>query len=403
LLLMKQLAWFLRSSALVLVSIVTAAGCGDDEGAVGGSAGKGGTKPTAGSPSTAGNTNNGGNDSGMGGAGAGEGGMPAGGNAGDGPVAPGGGSGGSGGGGGGAGGNPPVSKCGNGTTDAGEECDDGNTKNGDGCSSKCTSRCETCEIAHCDYGDFGDVEALCFTEKPGDVAVAGPATGAPRSKLCTELVECIRESGCIQEANKRAISTDPSIACYCGPLECDGGAAAAGPCLNEFRRAAESDEDVSVLNNLQNFVNQNGTLGLAIGRAVLVVQACDYYACGQECYQERLSGACQRCSLGPDASQDFYGIGITCPGTAECAVNELCSPVLDCVHQTKCATTSIVDCYAGGTGPCATQIAAAAASSVPADVTAELNAPAVGAGILTFARQVITCQQTSCAAECFPP
>lgn len=32
---------------------------------------------------------------------------------------------------------PPVSLCGNGTIDAGEQCDDGNTTNGDGCSASC--------------------------------------------------------------------------------------------------------------------------------------------------------------------------------------------------------------------------------------------------------------------------
>jgi cysteine-rich repeat protein len=403
---MKQLAWLLRSSALVLVSLVTAAGCGDDEDAVGGTAGKGGTKPTAGAPSTAGSNNNGGNDSGKGGAGAGEGGMPAGGNAGDGPVDAGGG------GDGGDGGSPPVSKCGNGATDAGEECDDGNTKNGDGCSSTCTSKCEACEIAHCDYGDFGDVKELCFTETAGDTVVAGPATGAPRSKLCTELVECIRGSGCMQASNKRLISTSPFAECYCGPGGCEASAPATGPCKEEYRRASEStisDEaalDIDVYNKFYDFAGASGAaLGLALGRASLVVQACDFYACGQECYRQEASDACQRCSLGPDASQSAAGDTVSCVNAAECEVNELCSQVLDCVQQTKCAGTDIVECYASGSGPCAAAITAAAGTSVVADITAALTRPipAGGLSILDTARSVTTCQQTFCATECFPP
>ena len=312
---------------------------------------------------------------------------------------------------GGTGGEPVGSMCGNMTVDAGEECDDGNTKNGDGCSSQCKEKCEACEATYCDFGDFGDIEAMCFTLGANDTALEGPALGAPRSKLCMELVECVRVSGCMHDAlTTNPYTGSPFEDCFCGPgIDCVGTTQPPeGPCVAEFQRAAETETSSAVGARLPDFAGANyPELGLAVGRASVVLQYCDLNACSRECYMGKDSDVCSRCALGPDASQSYEpGQAATCGTSAVvCDHVDSCASVVACVRQTKCAASTIHDCYANGTGPCADQVEAAAGPTAPGEEVEEVNARLVPNGAskeLSLAVQLVTCMKSSCSAECFP-
>ena len=404
--------WSVRAGLCIAVCAVAFSGCGDDDDRVRpmSSAGKAGS---AGGSSVAGNPDNPGGASSGGEGGMSEpGGAPAGGMAtsmggaaaGDAGAA-------------GAGMSSRGPTCGDGNKDPGEECDDGNTTNGDGCSSKCTSKCEVCEKANCDYtasdfGDFGEyntVEKLCFKAWPGDVALDGPAKGAPRSKLCTDLVECIRSSRCVPAPSAPTLGLgSPMEACFCGVdndgvvKSCDmSGVEATGPCVVQFQRAAETEEATGVLNLLFEQPSSEGP-GLAVGRAGLVAQACDLNACGRECYFDKVSDACSRCTLGANSQWSFdVGGASTCGQQAvTCDTSTTCSAVVACARQTKCAATSVADCYADGAGPCATEIKTASGSTDVAEIKAAMNPSK--ATDLGYAVSLIGCMKSSCNAQCFP-
>jgi cysteine-rich repeat protein len=398
--------WSVKAGLCLIASVVAFSGCGDDEDRVpsGSSAGKAGS---GGGSSIAGKTGSpGGGSSGDQGGMNEPGGAPAGG-----MQTSMGGGGGDAGEAGAAGAGMSGPKCGDGNKDAGEECDDGNTTNGDGCSSKCTSKCEVCEKAHCTFSSFPEayntVDELCFKAVPGDVALDGPAKGAPRSKLCTDLVECVRTTKCVADLTPALLTFSAMQTCYCG-VDANGGAIdcvmagvdAKGPCVKEFQRAAESEDNSSVASRLFEPLDVD-SLGLAIGRATVVAQNCDLNACANECYFGTESDACSRCTLGESAHEAFDPSMATCGTPAvTCGASEGCSAVVACARQTKCAATNVADCYADGAGPCATQIKTASGLTDVAAIKAAMDPSK--ATDLGYAVSLIGCMKSSCNAQCFP-
>lgn len=108
---------------------------------------------------------------------------------------------------------------------------------------------------------------------PG-AARTGPAAGAPLGELCTELVECERASGCAQKSEE-------TIACLCGDLDintCGGDERAQpnGACVEEIYNAVESDDRMTVFQDIKNPVT-------AAGVAYQLV-TCELAKCADECF-----------------------------------------------------------------------------------------------------------------------
>jgi hypothetical protein len=121
----------------------------------------------------------------------------------------------------------PVSLCGNGVIDPGEDCDPPNTPAtnfASGCDASCKfigSLCSTCEASKCDVL-FGQTGAW---------GCAG-LTGAAKAN-CVDLLNCIRNSHC-------AAASSNAQACYCGTASDAGclSGSANGVCKTQYETAA---------------------------------------------------------------------------------------------------------------------------------------------------------------------
>jgi cysteine-rich repeat protein len=185
----------------------------------------------------------------------------------------------------------PPTDCGNGDVDAGEECDDGNDVSGDGCSSSCTSACETCERDTCPTTTpFTAQPWYTYAYDMDGKAAAGPKTGTPRGELVRSVLACIYDSKCTA-----VFSNDPPITSQISLRECFCKNAPAGtepatypdickheatlergPCIDQMLAASETDNVEAMLTKLTN-------LGTPLGRAFYLLQHCDARVCGGEC------------------------------------------------------------------------------------------------------------------------
>lgn len=196
---------------------------------------------------------------------------------------------------GGAGGSKPVTLCGNGHQDAGEECDDGNDKSGDGCSAQCWSECEKCEADIDTIGSnytLEDYYYYCY--KSTDFAMGGPADGAPRAALCGAVVDCVRRERCgefkgLDINQPSGYNLGRIVGCWCANSNAgDGGALTPcvkpdeiepGPCYNDFLNASEGDLPIDVS-------RAGEDIGNALGRAQGLLKLTDAIACPGSCWSK---------------------------------------------------------------------------------------------------------------------
>jgi cysteine-rich repeat protein len=146
-------------------------------------------------------------------------------------------------------------ECGNGTLQTPEQCDDGNLTFGDLCSPSCRTKtgCDSCVTTSCNPA----VDTCLALD---GVAQAGPARGRPRNALCSELRDCIHDSGCNLNT---AIANGPTVAgepvdpanpgvpenCYCGSsgVTCLESDAANGSCRAQIEAALETTDPNLIL------------------------------------------------------------------------------------------------------------------------------------------------------------
>jgi cysteine-rich repeat protein len=289
----------------------------------------------------------------------------------------------SGGGGNGAGsgaGGTTGSLCGNGKTDAGEECDDGNTVDLDGCSSTCESACEQClEEFYGEDPEYLQLVDLCT--KTTTVAQEGPAANTPRSALCLAEVKCFRSSGCATAA------AEPGQfglfgTCYCalGQLdtECTAGGPEGkgdpkGPCVKEVENATESKLASEVSVRFSNFA-------LASGAADALVRTEAYAGyCSETCSRGTPVDDCTRCAAGE--LHDFsMGLAV-CPLGFN--INIVSAPLARCVRE-NCTAGTFETCLQQD-GPCS----AALTGLAP--------------GVVSATSDDLQCRAMNCAMECFKP
>lgn len=191
--------------------------------------------------------------------------------------------------------------CGDGKTEAPEECDDGNTRSGDGCSWDCKTACEICEQNVCPQFDFNvsppstdSAYNDCF--KATGKIQKGPATGIPRAEVCQELVDCVREEVCSQTFgprlrpqrcwcdldwnNPKGESGVPvTTACVTDPdpnNPTDPKKFLPGKCASLFQDAAEYPTRNDVIGGVV-------AIERAEGAAMRLLTACDTRECTEEC------------------------------------------------------------------------------------------------------------------------
>jgi cysteine-rich repeat protein len=336
-----------------------------------GGSGGGGTSAVAGSMATSGSA-------GEADGGAPEGGAPVGtgGGASGGGASGNGGKGGQAGSGSGGGGGSAATTCGNGTKEEGEECDDGNQLDFDGCSSLCTSKCETCLNEF--YGANDDYKALVdFYRNSTEAAIEGPALGQPRSKLAQSLARCIVKSECLFD------NPLPEAGCFCGSVsnaDCQAGLAD-GPCVKEFGEAAEGKDYATVSARLSNI-----TLGVGWAVELTALEGSRGY-CVAACKEKREVTPCERCVAGPDTGTEIPPVGCTA-----CLLPGICSLELYQCAQEKCANGDMVPCLGNDpivpdeiflAGPC--KDVPLASSSFPPTAAA------------------LACKVDRCKSECFAP
>jgi cysteine-rich repeat protein len=382
--------------ASAFVAALLGAGCGDDAPASGtpdpvGTGGSAGSSGSVGSSGASGSAGSGG-DGATGGGDSGADSSSGSGGGGAGGTGAAGGTGGTNGGTGGTGGGGDAGPCGNGTKDPGEQCDDSNTANGDGCSAWCadTARCGACDQTYCKGAADGDYDyAVDKCANDTTPASDGPAAGRKKNELCTELLACVRNSNCAALGTN---VTEQRQDCYCGslgPQECiAAGAKPNGPCIKELEAAGES--------RVKDVLDSRATGGaFALGLVGIITQVCDGMTCKRECHTGAPSDDCYRCSLGPGA----ITLQPTCRTLPNCYGQHatVCPAVVDCARQTGCAASGAASCYGNGSGPCATQIAAAAGTTDPAEVVARLSNAALPAGEIAL---LIECQATECTTAC---
>jgi hypothetical protein len=221
---------------------------------VGGSSGTGGSKASGGSAGTAGSAGSGGASGGSGGSAgiAGTGGTA--GTAGTGGTAGTAGTAGT----GGTASGCPSTLCSKAFSE--ENC-------GAQCGPILSESCLECEAENCAQFSQNCAQAI-------GLAADGPGEGVARSALCTELVDCMHRTRCVDfdEGNP--------LACYCGDAseeECEAGDAR-GACREEYVRAGETELFATLAIRID---DGQSALYYAVYR-----MSCDSLACTAECFPD---------------------------------------------------------------------------------------------------------------------
>jgi cysteine-rich repeat protein len=150
--------------------------------------------------------------------------------------------------------------CGNAIVEPGEACDDGNRTAGDGCTASCDRESAT---QMCLAGRENDACAQCTCESCRSAASGCRADGGQDGALCSELAECMRETGC------------NGLDCYCGDnlLGCVAGVAD-GKCSRLIEQALDSRDVVEIVLVLT-LVDASSIVGRATSLSLCQRNSCD--------------------------------------------------------------------------------------------------------------------------------
>jgi hypothetical protein len=160
--------------------------------------------------------------------------------------------------------------CGDGIVQAGETCDvpGGHNFSINDCGADCNpitaAACLTCELANPECASVTNCMDVVGT------ATEGPAAGTPRSHLCNETLDCMRDTNC---------AVGQLIDCYCGTAtsaQCDAGQGN-GACRTQIERGLETTSPVEITNR---FTRDDLGAGFAILRV-----GCDQAFCAAQCFQ----------------------------------------------------------------------------------------------------------------------
>lgn len=153
-----------------------------------------------------------------------------------------------------------LEECGNGAIDVGEQCDDANQAYNDGCDGDCrvSDECRECVYDNSNILGDGDCSQLALNEGRGcfdleGVAESGRAAGVSRASLCSELFECVRQTGCFGSTASSQNALPGAVQgmenCYCGNTgdRCLNQGEANGSCREEVERALESQDPTEII------------------------------------------------------------------------------------------------------------------------------------------------------------
>jgi len=177
-----------------------------------------------------------------------------------------------------------AAACGDGIVQAGETCDNPGGNNyaiencgdiwgasltppggsADDCNPISNSACVACETA----GSCVDFPTLGCALVTGVADAGTPAAGTPRSQLCNEVLDCVRDTHC---ASVNALD------CYCGtasPNQCSAGGGN-GACRANIERGLETTDPNAI-------VSRFTSLSLGGGLAMARIQ-CDAAECRTPC------------------------------------------------------------------------------------------------------------------------
>jgi cysteine-rich repeat protein len=179
-----------------------------------------------------------------------------------------------------------TGECGNGKREGDEECDDGDTQDDDGCTADCKYFCASCGCEQCitekcsnngstdpNTGEvvFVNLVERCF-EAEGS-GTLGPALGIPKAELCSDIVSCVRSSGCAQEAEGQQLEAEW---CYSGIPQAEWAPEKMnGECKEQFLLGAETGEDADVQ---ERWSDVNYSIGLAVQLLI-----CESEFCAAQC------------------------------------------------------------------------------------------------------------------------
>lgn len=158
--------------------------------------------------------------------------------------------------------------CGNNIKESGEVCDPKFTVNdcGADCNTITSAACFTCENSAATCADFVD----CGTAV-GNAAAGSPAAGTPKSLLCNETLDCVRDSGCAAGGNA-------PIKCYCGTAnaaDCQAGLGN-GACKAQLEKSLETTAFATIAQRI-------GNTGFGGGIAMARID-CDQTFCSAQCF-----------------------------------------------------------------------------------------------------------------------
>jgi len=177
-------------------------------------------------------------------------------------------------------------QCGNGKREADEECDDGDAQDDDGCTTDCKYFCESCACEQCartncsNNGSIdpvtGEVVFVDYVEKCFEAegsGMFGPALGIPKAELCSDIVSCVRSSGCAQEAEGQQLDAEW---CYSGIPQAEWAPEKMnGKCEEQFLLGAETGDDADVQERWSD-------VSYALGAAVQLL-ICESEFCAAPC------------------------------------------------------------------------------------------------------------------------
>jgi hypothetical protein len=177
-------------------------------------------------------------------------------------------------------------KCGNGTADPGEICDDPFTVNdcGADCSRITSAACMACESG-----------TPCATMTDCRAVQGNAPDGTPRSQLCNEALDCIRDSAC-------AAGSAPPIDCYCGNVgfsRCDNGQGN-GACREVLERALESTHPAEIRNRIFETAYAGGFAARRI--------SCDKTHCSAQCFMPRALSTTRPSNCGWSTGSSRQGV-----------------------------------------------------------------------------------------------